>query len=97
MVRAGGAAFSTGHVVITNDGCVGTVVWTDGRALGGSDVVCVMVVGMADVRAVGGRDLAVVGSDAKDDVAGPTSIRGAGGSRTLNTDFGGFFKASTHF
>uniref|UniRef100_A0A915JBT8 Uncharacterized protein n=1 Tax=Romanomermis culicivorax TaxID=13658 RepID=A0A915JBT8_ROMCU len=96
MVLAGGRAPNTGHVVISNDGCAGPVVLTEIGAIGGSKVVCVNVVGMADVRPVGGSNMAVGGSNAEDDVAGSTSIGGVGGRGTLNTVFGGFFKASRH-
>uniref|UniRef100_A0A915JCG7 Uncharacterized protein n=1 Tax=Romanomermis culicivorax TaxID=13658 RepID=A0A915JCG7_ROMCU len=56
-----------------------------------------MVGAVADVGAVGSSDVAVGGSDIEDDVAGSTSIGGCSGSGTLNTIFGGFFKASMHF
>uniref|UniRef100_A0A915KYI6 Uncharacterized protein n=1 Tax=Romanomermis culicivorax TaxID=13658 RepID=A0A915KYI6_ROMCU len=49
-------------------------------ALGGSDVVCDMVVGLADVGALGSSDVALGGNDVIDDVAGSTSIGGAGTS-----------------
>uniref|UniRef100_A0A915HKS0 Uncharacterized protein n=1 Tax=Romanomermis culicivorax TaxID=13658 RepID=A0A915HKS0_ROMCU len=79
---------------VSNDGCAGPVVLTEIGAVGGSKVVCVNVVGVADVRPVGGSNMAVGGSNAEDDVAGSTSIGGVGGRGTLNTVFGGFFKAS---
>uniref|UniRef100_A0A915HTY8 Uncharacterized protein n=1 Tax=Romanomermis culicivorax TaxID=13658 RepID=A0A915HTY8_ROMCU len=69
---------------------------TDVGAVGGSEVVCDMAVGLADVRAVGGSNVALGGNDVVDDVACSTSIGGGGGSSTLNTIFGGFFKASRH-
>uniref|UniRef100_A0A915HGU9 Uncharacterized protein n=1 Tax=Romanomermis culicivorax TaxID=13658 RepID=A0A915HGU9_ROMCU len=56
-----------------------------------------MVVALVDVGAMGGSDVALGGSDGEDDVAGSTSIGGSGGSGTLNTNFGRFFKASIHF
>uniref|UniRef100_A0A915LB07 Uncharacterized protein n=1 Tax=Romanomermis culicivorax TaxID=13658 RepID=A0A915LB07_ROMCU len=52
---------------------------------------------MADVGDVGGSNEAVGGSDIEDDMAGSTSIGGGVGSRTLNTVFSGFFKASMGF
>uniref|UniRef100_A0A915JZY9 Uncharacterized protein n=1 Tax=Romanomermis culicivorax TaxID=13658 RepID=A0A915JZY9_ROMCU len=59
-------------------------------------MVSVTVVVVADVRAVGGCDVAVSGNEVGAGVAGSTSIRGGGGSRALNTSFGGFFKAFMH-
>uniref|UniRef100_A0A915JX12 Secreted protein n=1 Tax=Romanomermis culicivorax TaxID=13658 RepID=A0A915JX12_ROMCU len=38
VVLTSGAAWSTGRVVITNDGCAGVVVWTNVGAVGSSDV-----------------------------------------------------------
>uniref|UniRef100_A0A915J5H2 Uncharacterized protein n=1 Tax=Romanomermis culicivorax TaxID=13658 RepID=A0A915J5H2_ROMCU len=55
------------------------------------------VVGRADVGAIGGSDVALGGNYVEDQVACSRSIRGAGGNRTLNTGFSGFFKASKHF
>uniref|UniRef100_A0A915JVF0 Uncharacterized protein n=1 Tax=Romanomermis culicivorax TaxID=13658 RepID=A0A915JVF0_ROMCU len=52
---------------------------------------------MANVGAVGSSDVALGDSDVEDEVAGSKSIREGGESGTLNTDFGGFFKASMHF
>uniref|UniRef100_A0A915K3P4 Uncharacterized protein n=1 Tax=Romanomermis culicivorax TaxID=13658 RepID=A0A915K3P4_ROMCU len=54
------------------------------------------VVAGVDGGAIGGSDVVGRGSDAVDEVACSTSIRGAGGNGTLNTGFGGFFKASKH-
>uniref|UniRef100_A0A915KZG9 Secreted protein n=1 Tax=Romanomermis culicivorax TaxID=13658 RepID=A0A915KZG9_ROMCU len=73
------------------------MVSTNVGAVGGRDVVCVMVVALADVGAVGGSDVAIGCSDLGDDLAGSMSIGGSGGSRTLNTGFSGFFKASMCF
>uniref|UniRef100_A0A915KRN9 Uncharacterized protein n=1 Tax=Romanomermis culicivorax TaxID=13658 RepID=A0A915KRN9_ROMCU len=52
---------------------------------------------MGDVGAVGGSNMALGRSEVAHDVAGSTSIRCGGGSRTLNNAFGKFFKASKHF
>uniref|UniRef100_A0A915KI55 Pectate lyase n=1 Tax=Romanomermis culicivorax TaxID=13658 RepID=A0A915KI55_ROMCU len=55
------------------------------------------VVGRADVGAIGGSDVALGGNYVEDQVACSRTIRGAGGNRTLNTGFSGFFKASKRF
>uniref|UniRef100_A0A915J823 Uncharacterized protein n=1 Tax=Romanomermis culicivorax TaxID=13658 RepID=A0A915J823_ROMCU len=52
---------------------------------------------MGDVGAVGGNNVALGSSEVEDDVAGSMPIGGGGGSGTLNTVFGRFFKASMHF
>uniref|UniRef100_A0A915J4K3 Uncharacterized protein n=1 Tax=Romanomermis culicivorax TaxID=13658 RepID=A0A915J4K3_ROMCU len=52
---------------------------------------------VANVGAVGGSDMALGGSEFEDDVASSMSIGGGGGSGTLNTVCGGFFKASMRF
>uniref|UniRef100_A0A915IC39 Secreted protein n=1 Tax=Romanomermis culicivorax TaxID=13658 RepID=A0A915IC39_ROMCU len=69
----------------------------DVEALGGSRVVCVMVVAVADVGAVSSSDVAVGCSDVEDDMAGSTSIGGCSRNGTLNTGFSGFFKDTMQF
>uniref|UniRef100_A0A915IKY2 Uncharacterized protein n=1 Tax=Romanomermis culicivorax TaxID=13658 RepID=A0A915IKY2_ROMCU len=64
----------------------------DERWLSGHSVVAVV-----DIGAMGGSNAAIGDSAIEDDVAGSTSIGGGGGSRTLNTGFSRFFKASKRF
>uniref|UniRef100_A0A915IG88 Uncharacterized protein n=1 Tax=Romanomermis culicivorax TaxID=13658 RepID=A0A915IG88_ROMCU len=62
--------------------------------MGSNDVV---VMDRVDVKAVGSNDAMFLESDAVVGTACSLSIRGAGGSRALNSGCRGFFKASRRF
>uniref|UniRef100_A0A915KSZ6 Uncharacterized protein n=1 Tax=Romanomermis culicivorax TaxID=13658 RepID=A0A915KSZ6_ROMCU len=53
-----------------------------------------VVMGWTDLKAVGGNDTVVLESEGVGGTARSTSIGGAGGNGALNSDCGGFFRAS---